>query len=171
MKKIIYLSISFLLIYAVILVSCKPKPIPTEPGFTPTKTFTNMPTNTEKPVNTVTQTHSSTFIFSETFTPTSTETYTVTMTVTITSTKTPTQTITPTLTPTVCTIYYYDADQDGFGKCDDYICSTSPYSPYIATICGDCNDNDAQIWPGYSEICGDGKDNNCDGNIDEGCSP
>ncbi|MFK7931145.1 MAG: MopE-related protein [Myxococcota bacterium] len=31
----------------------------------------------------------------------------------------------------------------------------------------DCNDADAAIFPGNSEIC-DGKDNNCDGTIDEG---
>ncbi len=34
----------------------------------------------------------------------------------------------------------------------------------------DCDDNDAQINVGAIEICGDSKDNNCDGNIDEGCN-
>ena len=43
-----------------------------------------------------------------------------------------------------------DADGDGF-----------------STVDGDCNDNDASVYPGASERCDD-VDNNCDGSIDEG---
>jgi len=35
---------------------------------------------------------------------------------------------------------------------------------------GDCDDNDATIYPGANETCGDLIDNNCDGEIDENCN-
>jgi len=38
----------------------------------------------------------------------------------------------------------------------------------VAPGCGDCNDNDAAIYTGNSEICDDGKDNDCDGTVDNG---
>ena len=46
-----------------------------------------------------------------------------------------------------------DADSDGYDSR-----GTPP----------DCNDRDPTIYPGAIEVC-DGVDNNCDGNIDEGC--
>ena len=52
----------------------------------------------------------------------------------------------------ICT----DADTDGY---------------YAASACGtalDCNDNDSSIHPGASESCNE-KDDDCDGQIDEGC--
>jgi hypothetical protein len=49
-----------------------------------------------------------------------------------------------------------DKDGDGFGVGKD--CKVL-----------DCDDSDPAINPWMPEICGDGKDNNCDGQIDEGC--
>jgi len=37
------------------------------------------------------------------------------------------------------------------------------------TLCGgDCDDEDADAYPGAEEVCGDGTDNDCDGEVDEG---
>lgn len=33
----------------------------------------------------------------------------------------------------------------------------------------DCDDNNAQVFPGAAEVCGDNIDNNCAGGVDEGC--
>jgi hypothetical protein len=43
---------------------------------------------------------------------------------------------------------------------------------YVSESCGgdDCNDADAGINPGATEVCGDSVDNNCDGAVDEGCT-
>jgi hypothetical protein len=45
-----------------------------------------------------------------------------------------------------------DADGDGMTLCDN-----------------DCDDTDANTHPGAPEICGDGRDNDCDGEVDNGC--
>ena len=66
-----------------------------------------------------------------------------------------------------CTIYYKDADDDGFGT-NQSQCTCGPTGVYGALVPGDCNDNDSSIFPGGLEVC-DNKDNNCLAGIDEGC--
>ncbi|HEX9825260.1 MAG TPA: MopE-related protein, partial [Flavobacteriaceae bacterium] len=66
----------------------------------------------------------------------------------------------------VTTTYYVDNDGDGFGNPSDTIQACSAPSGYV-TDNTDCNDSDANAYPGNTEVC-DGIDNNCDGQIDEG---
>ncbi len=62
--------------------------------------------------------------------------------------------------------YYQDTDGDGFGV--DSVTSERCYPPPgFALASGDCDDTDADTYPGAVEIC-DGKDNDCDC---EGVSP
>jgi hypothetical protein len=64
--------------------------------------------------------------------------------------------------------HYYDqvAPYLGSGECID-----ADDDGYSDEACGgsDCDDGDFSVNPGASEVCDDGVDNNCDGQIDEGC--
>lgn len=87
--------------------------------------------------------------------------------------------------------WYLDADGDGYGDDNttqvsciqpsgqvvkaDPLCIDNPTIPFMCptkvilwvATGGDCNDNDAAVKPGATEVC-DGKDNDCDGQTDEG---
>ncbi|MES1216059.1 MAG: MopE-related protein [Bacteroidota bacterium] len=65
--------------------------------------------------------------------------------------------------------YYKDVDGDGYG--DNASTTTGYYPPqgYVVNNT-DCDDNNPSVHPGAVEICGNNIDDNCDGQVDEGCS-
>jgi len=65
-------------------------------------------------------------------------------------------------------IYYPDFDGDGFGGSNPVYSSCYPQN--LPTTIEDCNDYDAAISPTATEVCGNGVDDDCDTQIDEGCS-
>jgi len=67
--------------------------------------------------------------------------------------------------------YYEDYDNDGYGNASVTASSCSGAPGGFVANHDDCDDNDANVHPGAPEICYDGIDNNCDGNVDEGCVP
>jgi len=66
-----------------------------------------------------------------------------------------------------CPTWCQDADTDTFGNPNSTTRSCTQPSGY-ATDCTDCDDTNAAINPGASEIC-NGLDDDCDQTIDEGC--
>lgn len=66
------------------------------------------------------------------------------------------------------TVYYKDLDNDGYGNPLTTVSRCSQPLGWV-TISGDCNDNNAAINPNAIEVC-DGGDNNCNGQVDEGCN-
>ncbi|MEM0543959.1 putative metal-binding motif-containing protein, partial [Flavobacterium sp. j3] len=71
--------------------------------------------------------------------------------------------------------FYIDVDADGYTLDLPLIplCYGASFNPfYSLTSLGiDCNDNNAAINPGAAEICFNNIDDNCDGNLSEGCAP
>jgi len=66
---------------------------------------------------------------------------------------------------------YQDYDGDGVGShvegATKVICANATVPKGFGATDGDCDENDAKVYPGAPEIC-NGKDDNCDGQIDEG---
>ena len=64
--------------------------------------------------------------------------------------------------------YYYDGDGDGFGDASTALEACEALPDYVPTS-DDCDDGDADIYPGAEELC-DGLDNDCDDIVDNGLS-
>jgi hypothetical protein len=64
-----------------------------------------------------------------------------------------------------CTEWYADTDADGFGA-GAPVCACEPHGSFVATDDQDCDDTDADAWPGAPERWGDAGDSSCDGDAD-----
>ena len=62
--------------------------------------------------------------------------------------------------------WYRDADGDGYGNSGSWVQNCRQPPGYVPNA-SDCNDGNAAIRPGATEVC-DGKDNDCDAQVDEG---
>lgn len=64
--------------------------------------------------------------------------------------------------------FYQDLDGDGYGNAAVTIQGCSAPTGYVSNYT-DCNDANNAINPGAVETCGNGIDDNCNGQVDEGC--
>ncbi len=65
-----------------------------------------------------------------------------------------------------CMMHYLDHDGDGAGIPGTSRCLCAPDGEFRSLNADDCDDNNAAVYGGKSEVC-DGFDNNCDGDTDE----
>lgn len=66
--------------------------------------------------------------------------------------------------------FYADVDGDGYGNPASSMVSEMQPLGYVLNNT-DCDDANKRINPGEIDVCYDGIDNNCDGIIDNGCTP
>jgi hypothetical protein len=68
----------------------------------------------------------------------------------------------------IAATWFADSDGDGFGNAASSIQACGNPAGYVSNNT-DCNDNSSTAYPGAPEICGNGADDDCDGQVDEGC--
>ena len=68
---------------------------------------------------------------------------------------------------TGCTVYYKDADADGYGLTNDFKCLCKATFPYNTTKKDDCDDTNKNAAPNLKEKCGTAYDDDCDGSVNE----
>ncbi len=66
-------------------------------------------------------------------------------------------------------IGYLDFDGDGFGNIENVIVYIGTIPTGFVSNALDCDDTNPTVYPGAPEICYDGIDNNCNGELSEGC--
>lgn len=66
-----------------------------------------------------------------------------------------------------CVDWYEDGDLDGYGEAS--VCQCVASGEYQLEAGGDCDDDDAETFPGADDICGDSIDQDCSG-ADSACS-
>jgi hypothetical protein len=62
--------------------------------------------------------------------------------------------------------WYLDGDGDGYGRAANPTVSCTSPGAYYVTTGGDCNDADAKVHPGATEVCNN-VDDDCNGTIDQ----
>lgn len=72
--------------------------------------------------------------------------------------------------PAIPTVFYQDADGDGYGNLNNSIQTCIAPSGYVSNNT-DCNDSNGNVHPNASENCNTGIDDNCNGQVNEGCPP
>lgn len=66
-------------------------------------------------------------------------------------------------------VFYKDKDQDGYGTVAQKVLACTAPEGYVSDNT-DCNDSNASVHPKAEEICGNNIDDNCNGQVDEGCA-
>jgi len=66
-------------------------------------------------------------------------------------------------------VFYKDLDGDGYTDGTTQVGCSLPAGYVLSALSGDCDEGDAQRNPGVTERC-DAIDNDCDGQVDEGCA-